>query len=92
MNGTTELTKENVKSDVLEYLISIAGDPELNEQDQAVRYGIDDFDLIDMELFLEQKYLTESTSEDGADLREKDTVSVIIEKVFNFLERSKNNS
>lgn len=84
-----EISREQVKKDVLEFLILKAGEPNLNETDTPMRYHLNDYDLIDMELALEQEYFGENSSSDGADLNQEDTVLEICEKMFSYLTRVK---
>lgn len=84
-----EISREQVKKDVLEFLILKSGDTNLNETDNAMRYGVDDYDLIDMELILERKYFGKNSESDGADLDAKETILEVSEKMFNYLMRIK---
>jgi hypothetical protein len=84
-----EISREQVKKDVLEFLTLKSGDINLNETDNAMRYGVDDYDLIDMELILERKYFGKNSPSDGADLNAEDTLLEVSEKMFNYLMRVK---
>lgn len=84
-----EISREQVKKDVLEFLTLKSGEIDLSETDNVSRYSLNDYDLIDMELALEQEYFGENSSSDGADLREEDTLMEVSEKMFNYLMRVK---
>lgn len=78
------ISRETIKKDVIEYLSELNCVPEIKEDDSTDRYGLDDFDLIDMEVFLERKYNKTSTGEQSARLHPFDTVGQTIDKLYKF--------
>jgi hypothetical protein len=81
------ITREQIREDVLEYFalhkISIV----IREEDQMFKFKLNDFDLIDMELDLEEKYgINHEEDEEGdiVGLSESDTLLEVINKLFEY--------
>jgi acyl carrier protein len=79
------VSREDIKKDVINYIVEKGGDENISEEDEVSRYGMDDFDLVDMEMEIERKYKNGELGEESAVLWEHDTVKEVIDKLYKFL-------
>jgi acyl carrier protein len=78
------ISRERIKEDVINYIVEQGGDENISEEDEVSRYGMDDFDLVDLEMELERKYKNGELGEESAVLWEYDTVGEVIDKLYKF--------
>lgn len=81
-----KITREQIREDIMEYFalhqISVA----IREEDKMSKFKLDDFDLIDMELELEEKYGISHEDGEGeiVGLNDSDTFLEVVNKLFEY--------
>lgn len=82
-----QITREQIREDVTSYLIIHLGIIDISECYSMEYFKLTDFDLIDMEMELEEKYGIFPQEEDEmtiSGMRESDTLIEIINKLFEY--------
>lgn len=74
------ISKEQIRQDVLEYINSKIGIIDLEDHVPLINYNIDDYDVVDMEMELEDKYEVDTSK--SSDIDSDDNLIEIIEKLY----------
>ena len=74
------ISKEQIRHDVLEYINSKIGIIDLQDHVPLIIYNIDDYDVVDMEMELEDKYEVDTSK--SSDIDSDDNLIEIIEKLY----------
>ena len=85
------ITKEQIKKDVLEYMESNFGILEQPQvESQILEHGVNDLDLVEMEVFLEEKYkfMPSDGNIAGADTNDNNTVDEIVNLLYSYFNRN----
>ena len=82
-----QITKEQIREDVTSYLIIHLGIIDISEGYSMEYFKLNDFDLVDMEIELEEKYGIYPKEDDDmtiSGMSESDTLIEIVNKLFEY--------
>lgn len=83
------ITKEEIKKEIIEYFELHLGAIDIQEDEMLMSYDIDDFDLVELELHLEQKFnfTPKEETQDGAQTNDNNTLIEIVNLLYFYLNK-----